>query len=481
VTDATRALLAAVLDDPDDIASRRVYADALSSAGDPRGELIQVQCDLADCTAAEPQFAPLLVRERQLLTKHAKTWTKPFASFLYRPVFVRGFIAHALVNTKKFIRAASDLLGREPITSLHLRDLTQANASTLGAQPELPRLRSLKVTESRLSTRGAEALFSQPLPGLRSLDLYQSGIDDDGLAHIGKAVFPQLERLNLSGTRVTYTALEDLLHGPRLARLGYLGARWLFPGTDGSGFLAEHLDLPALTHLDLGSSHHSHHDLSYLARNSTFQRLRGLRLENNDLHGAGAIEALAPLTKLEVLDLSTNSVGIDGVASLAASELPLRVLRLYQCGIGDEHLVALAAGAFPNLKALDLGYGGVSARGIDAICRTAWPLEQLELWANKIGDDGVTALANASFTRTIRELVLGYNEIGDDGAAALAAGNWPKLERIVFRGDPIGEAGARALAGSTTMPALRSLKFENMRTPRSALGALRKRGVLLEM
>jgi uncharacterized protein (TIGR02996 family) len=474
------ALLRAVLDEPEDIAARRVYADALIAEGDPRGELIQVQCDLADRTPSDPRWAPLLEREGELLSEHGKAWTAPFKSFLFRPKFQRGMIESAFVNGRKFAPAAGTLLEREPVTSLGMRQLTQAHAAALGARPELRRLHTLRVTESKLAARGVKALLGEHLVKLRALNLYQSGLDDAGLAHLGTTLLPQLERLNLSGTRVTYTGLERLLRDPRLTRLGYLSLMWLEPGADGAGHLAEHLELPALTHLDLGSSHYQNGDLRTLAQNATFQKLRGLRLEHNELAGAGAIEALAPLTQLEVLDLSTNQIGLPGVTALAALSPPLRVLRLYQCGIGDEHLIALSKAAFP-LKRLDLGYGNARAPGLEAIGRTEWPLEQLELWANKIGDDGARALAGASFTRTLRELVLGFNEIGNAGAAALAAGSWPRLERIVFRGDPIGEAGARALAASTTMPALRCLTFENMTTPKSALDPLRKRGVTLEM
>ena len=475
------ALLRAVLDEPEDIAARRVYADALLAEGDPRGELIQVQCDLADCTPSDPRWAPLLAREGELLAEHGTKWTAPYKSFLFRPQFQRGMIEAAFVNGKKFAPAADALLEREPVTSLGMRQLTQANAAVLGARPELRRLHTLRVTESKLGSRGAKALLGEHLVKLRALNLYQSGLDDAGLAHLGATLFPQLERLNLSGTRITYTALKQLLRDPRLTRLGYLHLMWLQTGRGGAEHLAEHLALPALTHLDLGASHYQNGDLRTLAQNATFRKLRGLRLEQNDLAGADAIEALAPLTQLEALDLSTNQIGLDGVTALAAWQPPrLRVLRLYQCGIGDEHLLALARATFP-LKRLDLGYGSVRAPGLEAIGRAAWPLEHLELWANKIGDDGARALAGASFTRSLRELVLGFNEIGNAGAAALAAGTWPRLERIVFRGDPIGDAGARALAASTTMPALRSLVFENMSTPKAALAPLRKRGVSLEM
>jgi uncharacterized protein (TIGR02996 family) len=479
VTDATQRLLQAVLDEPDDLASRRVYADALIAAGDPRGELINVQCDLATATPTAPAWAELVQTEGELLAAHAKTWSAPFAGFLWHPTYERGFIENAFVNTKKFIPACGELLEREPVTSLAMRELTVAAAGILGARPELHRLRKLRITESSLGAKGIQALFPAPLAQLRELNFYNAGIDDQGLALLAP-MYAQLERLNLTATRVTYGALEHFLGDARLAKLAKLHLGALLPGTDGTGFLAEHLALPALTHLDLASSHVANEDLRHLASNTTFAKLRGLRLESNNLAGPGLGDALTPLTQLEVLDVSTNALARDAVVSLARLAVPLRVLRLYQCRIGDDHLEALATARFA-LRRLDLGYASVHARGIEAIGKTDWPLEKLELWACKIGDDGAAALANASFTRTLRELVVGYNNFSDVGVAALAAGSWPRLERIVFRGDSIGEAGAKALAASQTMPALRSLKFEDMPTPKRPLAPLKKRGVTLEM
>ncbi len=479
MTDATRALLQAVLDDPDDLASRRVYGDALLDAGDPRGELINVQCTQATTTVDDPSFAALVKREGQLLRAHEKQWAAPFKGIVWRPAFTRGFLETVLANTRKFIPAAPDLLSREPVTSIHLREVTQANAAKLGAIPGLARVATLKVVESRLDRRAVEALFTERLARLRHLNLYQSGIGDDCLEHLDAVVFPRLERLNISGTRLTYTGLEDMLRTPALAKLRYLAMMWLTPGTDGASFLAEHLALPGLTHLDLGSSHLSNSDLRHLAGNATFKNLRGLRLEHNELASAGAIDALEPLRNLEVLDLSTNEIDLAAVTALAELAIPLRVLRLYQCKATDHQLRALARAKFP-LRRLDVGYGTLSEAGIEAIGKAGWPLEKLELWACKIRDEGANALANADFTATLRELIIGYNDLTDVGALALASANWPKLERVVFRGDAISARGVKAFALSSTLPALRSIKFEEIKFPKSAVAPLVARGVRIE-
>jgi uncharacterized protein (TIGR02996 family) len=79
-------LLDAVYDDPLDDDRRRVYADALLEAGNPRGELIALQLR-GDASSAR--------RERALLAKFAKSWLGPIASIVSpkNREFRRGFVA----------------------------------------------------------------------------------------------------------------------------------------------------------------------------------------------------------------------------------------------------------------------------------------------------------------------------------------------------------------------------------------------------
>lgn len=465
-------LLAEVLDDPDNIAARRVYADALIAAGDPRGELINVQCALEDAPPGER--TALMKREAALLKEHAKAWMAPYGGAIFRPEFTRGFIEHAYVNTKKFVPVAPALLAAEPITSLSMKDLSNSSATTLGKVPGLARLRKLRVTESRLGTAGTEGLFAQPLPRLKQLNFYSAGIDDGGLAHLSTAAFPQLERLNLAGARATSNGLTKLFADPNLAMLRYLHLNWVVPGQQGAGLLADHLALPNLTHLDLSSNTLTNEHLRELRRNAVIRGLRALRLEHNNLDGAGALDALEPMKRLEVLDLSTNTIGMSGIAALVQLGLPLRVLRLYQTRLTDDELRVLAKATFP-LTHLDLGYASIT--DLSAIGASSWPLEKLELWSCKIGDAGGAALANADFTKTLRHLSLGYTGIGDAGLRELTSASWPKLETIVFRGSSFTKAGMETL---TKLPALRSVRFDTESPAKSMLRPLIDRGVRID-
>lgn len=83
--DPEAELLAAVYADPDSDDARLVYADWLSERGDPRGELIQLQCHGGAAGRA---------RVRQLLAEHEQRWSRSprGASSV---VFERGFPARA--------------------------------------------------------------------------------------------------------------------------------------------------------------------------------------------------------------------------------------------------------------------------------------------------------------------------------------------------------------------------------------------------
>ena len=87
-------LVAHIVAAPDEDGPRLVYADWLSDRGDPRGELIVVQCALAiadrdDRPAHETN--PLREREREIEVSHWDRWREPaLAIAIGRYTFRRG-------------------------------------------------------------------------------------------------------------------------------------------------------------------------------------------------------------------------------------------------------------------------------------------------------------------------------------------------------------------------------------------------------
>ena len=133
-------LLAEVLAHPDDDAPRLVYADHLTEQGDPRGELITVQCALARTPPDER--AELAAREAELLRKHGRAWRKEAEQVARDCELRRGFVAKVTASAAAFVTHGAALLAREPVRS----SCCYSNAQGLGrlaAAPHLARIRVL--------------------------------------------------------------------------------------------------------------------------------------------------------------------------------------------------------------------------------------------------------------------------------------------------------------------------------------------------
>lgn len=121
-------LLAEVYRKPDDDDARRVYADWLVTRGDPRGELIQLQCERARGSGTEA----MAKKEQRLLSKSQKHWLDGLAPLARDEhiEFERGFVASVSLD------AEAELLTRLvglPIWSL-IREIVFSHARKLDAE-----------------------------------------------------------------------------------------------------------------------------------------------------------------------------------------------------------------------------------------------------------------------------------------------------------------------------------------------------------
>jgi len=176
-SDREKELIAAVIADPDKDPPRLKYADWLDDLGDPRGEFIRVQCELATFeprhmlnTQQKRRRTRLVKQSEKLLQKHFAAWTTPLIDLKLRPgqaEFRRGF-----------------LWGLE----LQDIDVTDDSLKVLRHAPELERL-----------------------------NLDGSGVTDDGMQYL-KAV-KNLREIVVSETKVTVDSLTQLRELPRLIRV----------------------------------------------------------------------------------------------------------------------------------------------------------------------------------------------------------------------------------------------------------------------
>jgi uncharacterized protein (TIGR02996 family) len=166
-------LLEAIAAAPGDLAPRLVYGDLLLSRGDPRGELVQIQCRLAGPETSPAERARLRAAEAALLASHAAAWTAPLLERTRADAaeLRRGFIEH--------VRGPDELLERlEPlfehaptVDDLHLDPVEALDAARL-ASPLLGKLRRLHVSLYGDCDANAAAIARCPhLSGLRELAL----------------------------------------------------------------------------------------------------------------------------------------------------------------------------------------------------------------------------------------------------------------------------------------------------------------------
>lgn len=408
--------LDAILVDLDDDAPRRVLADQLEAAGDPRGELISVQCELARIGYAsrpptwdwvgdaliDPEevdashVRKLRVRENALLKAHGARWLDGLAGV----ELARGFPASVRFDafSKQPRERFEALIAAAPtIETLELSSGPSGNAALDFFQsPALARIRELRV--------GSQAVL--------------------GLTR--GATLGALRRLSLHGDQ---EILRALVAWSGLARLSKLELNPVGIGAEGLA--------------------------SLLAACAPLEELQ-LRSAGIGVAGAAALAAEPKLAGVRVLALLNNKLGEEGVRALAASPhlAGLRALDLRKNKIGVAGAAALG-GAFPALRTLDLTGNTLGRAGVEALGAGGGlgKLRELCLQQTGLDDDALEALAASPLLGHVRILSLRSNKIGDRGALALARSpHGGSLEQVNLNNNALGDKGKKALAASDALP-----------------------------
>src|SRR5436305_312137 len=143
------AFLQSICENPEDDAVRLIYADWLEENGDPCGEFIRAQVELALLTADSPRRRELAFRAHQLLGLHGEEWAAPLRPFVEEWHFRRGFIDNVTVSAKTLIAHGEELFRLAPIQRFRL---TGANGDIgfLSALPPWASITSLDLIANDL-------------------------------------------------------------------------------------------------------------------------------------------------------------------------------------------------------------------------------------------------------------------------------------------------------------------------------------------
>ena len=174
----------------------------------------------------------------------------------------------------------------------------------------------------------------------------------------------------------------------------------------------------------------------------------------------GRAPTLAPLTRarflpaLEALELGPPS---DGPSASAVLTRTARLRSLYFSGGAGRDVVGAVA-TMPALRTLGLVGGGLDPGACATLARGAPSLGWLDLSANPIGDEGARALAGAGFAAALTRLALHGCDVGLRGLDALTAA-MPSLIALDLGGNRLGDEGAELLARSSALGSLELLRL----------------------
>lgn len=209
--------LQAIVEEPDNDLPRLIYADWLDEQGDPRGEFIRVQCELAQLDLYDPARKPLEERQDTLFKKHKAKWIKDLKVAAIRNYeFRRGFVEQVTLNAKNHLQNAEALLDQVPtIRGMKINDIKPVIDELIESK-WLERIESLNLTAARMGTRRLKRLVrSKHLTNIRELDLTSNGIGMMGFKALMEAdTLPSLRKLVLNNLETSTTeGLGEIAQG----------------------------------------------------------------------------------------------------------------------------------------------------------------------------------------------------------------------------------------------------------------------------
>lgn len=473
---ADEAFLRDIAANPDDDATRLIYADWLDENGDPaRAEFIRVQIGLASLPEEDDRRWPLLAREQVLLAAHEGEWRRPFEQFfsqdppaatlwtrvrglLRRPgrelpratgTFERGFLQSIDIGHVRLLSEAEQYARTHPLVSLQFSVPDRVESFWL-SEPglHLPHLRKLT-----LRIEGRAIIMKVLLQQIPSFFPFVAHLNADiaALDLFDFGWIRRLQSLEVSahnvGSHVSAMASLSRTDENTLVRL-HLRSSGLTPR--GAQELVRTHGLPHLRELDLSGNELLDPGAAAIIASPLAAQLRKLCLSHNGLGPATgrAIAATPALSSLTHLDLSGNSLGDVGARALASAGHLRNLVRLdlSGCEIGANGLSALARSEhLAGLRSLLLS---------SLVSRTSQRL-------NRLGDQGATLLARTSWLTRLTRLELRHTGIGAEGTAVLAQSEaLSNLRSLDLTGNDIGDQGVRALIHSPHLGKLQQLRVD---------------------
>lgn len=251
--------LAAIVDDPDDPGPWLVYADWLMEQGDPRGEFLQLNVELAGCTPDDRTRRNEILEDlKRLDIEHGDlTGLGHVRSSI--PDWRYGFAMSVRGTAGRVLQLERELL-RHPVATIHLQGF-QGRGRELGSSAILPSVRRLTLhtrenravpDERRMEVEELAAflvLASNSGPfALRSIEFTNVLLDESVIKAVAKLPC-RLETLRFSNCDLHLSWLRSLLAGEATSDLQRLDLSSLWGENPIEGKIADLAPLRQLTSL----------------------------------------------------------------------------------------------------------------------------------------------------------------------------------------------------------------------------------------
>jgi len=307
-TDARRSeLVAAIVADPDNALTRKVYADELTQNNDARGELILVELAL-DGPLSIRKREQLSARRTELVKAHGKAW------FPYKLAYrTRGGFIHAVTGSFGQISSATELFATEPVLEVTVTAIDDVKiAKKLAAAPWLTNLRALVVRGSIEDDGFAALCASKGTANLRSLNVTANGLSGDALEALGDNL-PECTTLVLTANPIGDDGITQLRNWKHLSQIETLYLSKCDLTIDGVTKLFA-ASLPCLRKLTLSGNDLDDGVAAVIAkRAAALPALRRLELTSTL---AGVTTLAAKLPNVSRIDVRKSGIDEDDAESL---------------------------------------------------------------------------------------------------------------------------------------------------------------------
>ena len=306
---------------------------------------------------------------------------------------------------------------------------------------------------------------------LERLDLCCANLGAADIRHLRDGQCPHLRSLNLSKSRLDEAAIEQMMLGqcPLLEELS-LGdvSRAVLPSIkdlqNGNWPLLKSLDL---CNMDLAFEHVP--DLISAA----WPLLSHIGLSNNRLQCQALKQLATSWPQLTSLDLSGNSIGVDGVRVLVQSHWSgLQRLALGRCALADAALLMLVKGKWLQLVSLDLQRNNLSCSMMDCLAKASWPaLREFNLCLPSAArHEGMPQSLLGLFSK-LGALDFGNHYLSHKALQQLGQMLWPHLKSMGLA-NCLGGSKDIEFLSTVTWPVIESLDLSNNRLPKELIAVL---------